>query len=172
MWLYLDISPLFSHIVKKLVQAFLTVYHEVFQALAVDGGVLFSKPLLDLGYDSIVRWKLPMPRNVFPVWQTRDSRRGPSRRSTVCGKHVPSCPAWQQWWSTMWPRPRTVPRHHGRTCWTDVTSAPHTATICLWIFRVATRSVDPPFSSCLPPSGANTYQCMIKQQLAAVDSWE
>ena len=35
-----------------LVQAFLTAYHEIFQTLAVDRGVLFLKPLLDLGYHS------------------------------------------------------------------------------------------------------------------------
>jgi hypothetical protein len=36
LWLYLDISPLFSHIVNILVQAFLTAYYEIFQTLAVD----------------------------------------------------------------------------------------------------------------------------------------
>jgi hypothetical protein len=67
MWLYLDISTSFPHIVNILVQAFLTPYHEIFQNLAVDRGVLFWKPLLDLGCDSIVRWKSPMSGDISSV---------------------------------------------------------------------------------------------------------
>jgi hypothetical protein len=43
----LDISPLFSHIVSKLVQAFVIIYVGIFQALALQGDVLLPKPFLD-----------------------------------------------------------------------------------------------------------------------------
>jgi hypothetical protein len=44
----LDISPLFFHIISKLVQALVTTYNEVSQALAVEGDIPLSKPFLDL----------------------------------------------------------------------------------------------------------------------------
>jgi hypothetical protein len=44
----LDISPLFFHIVFKLVQALFIIYDEIFQAVAVKGDVLFLKTFLDL----------------------------------------------------------------------------------------------------------------------------
>jgi hypothetical protein len=43
----MDISPLFFHVVSKFVQALVIIYDEVFQALAVEGDVLFPKPFLD-----------------------------------------------------------------------------------------------------------------------------
>jgi hypothetical protein len=52
----LDNSPLFLHIVSKLVQALVT-YDEIFQALAVEGDLL-QKPFLDLSFDCVVRLKL------------------------------------------------------------------------------------------------------------------
>jgi uncharacterized metal-binding protein len=67
MWLHFDICPLFSHTVDILLQAFLTAYHEIFQTLAVDRGVLFLKPDLDLGCDRTVRWKSPMSGDISSV---------------------------------------------------------------------------------------------------------
>jgi len=46
-------------------------------------GVLFLKPLLDLGCDSIVRWKSPMSGDTSSVPQTRDSPRRPIRGCMV-----------------------------------------------------------------------------------------
>jgi hypothetical protein len=43
----LNISPIFSHIVSKLVQALVIAYDEIFQAPAVKGHVLLPKPFLD-----------------------------------------------------------------------------------------------------------------------------
>jgi hypothetical protein len=45
-WITLDISPLFFHIVSKLVQE-LVVTYGIFQALVVEGDVLPLKPFLD-----------------------------------------------------------------------------------------------------------------------------
>jgi hypothetical protein len=41
------------------------MYYEIFQALAVEGDVLFSKPFMDLGPDGIVRWKSPASEVFF-----------------------------------------------------------------------------------------------------------
>jgi hypothetical protein len=46
-WMSLDISPLFFCIVSKLVQAFDATHDQIFQALAVEGGILLPKPFLD-----------------------------------------------------------------------------------------------------------------------------
>jgi hypothetical protein len=43
----LDISPLFFHIVSKLVQALVISYSEIFQALVVEGDILLPRPFLD-----------------------------------------------------------------------------------------------------------------------------
>jgi hypothetical protein len=43
----LDISPLLFLIVPELVQILVIIYDEIFQALAVEGDVLLSKPFLD-----------------------------------------------------------------------------------------------------------------------------
>jgi hypothetical protein len=43
----LDISPLFFHIVSKLVQELVITCDEIFQALAAEGDVLHTKPFLD-----------------------------------------------------------------------------------------------------------------------------
>jgi hypothetical protein len=43
----MGISPLFFHIISKLVQAFVVKYDEVFQALVVEGDILLLKPFLD-----------------------------------------------------------------------------------------------------------------------------
>jgi hypothetical protein len=56
----LDISPLFFLIVSKLVQACVIINDEIFQALVVEGDVLLLKPFLDLRFDGVVRWKLPI----------------------------------------------------------------------------------------------------------------
>jgi hypothetical protein len=34
------------------------MYNEIFQALAVEDGLL-QKPFLDLSFDGVIRWKLP-----------------------------------------------------------------------------------------------------------------
>jgi hypothetical protein len=56
-WMCLDISPVFSHVVSKLVQAHVTTYNETFQTLAVKGDVLLLKPFPDLGFEDVSRWK-------------------------------------------------------------------------------------------------------------------
>jgi hypothetical protein len=43
----LDISPLFLHIISKVVQALVIRYDEIFQALGVEGDILLLKPFLD-----------------------------------------------------------------------------------------------------------------------------
>jgi hypothetical protein len=63
----LDISPLFSHIVAKLIQTSVITYDEIFQALAVKD-VLLPKPFLGLGFDGVFRRKTPTSlTNVFSV---------------------------------------------------------------------------------------------------------
>jgi hypothetical protein len=61
----LDISPPFSHIVSQLVQALVITYDETFQTLAVKGDVLLTKPVLDLGFDGVVRRKSPASEVFF-----------------------------------------------------------------------------------------------------------
>jgi hypothetical protein len=46
-WMSSNISPLFFHIVSKLVQAPVITYDGIFQALVVQGDVLLLKPFLD-----------------------------------------------------------------------------------------------------------------------------
>jgi hypothetical protein len=46
----LDISPLFFHIIPKLVQALIIKHDDTLQALAVEGDILLPKPFLDLGH--------------------------------------------------------------------------------------------------------------------------
>jgi hypothetical protein len=53
----LDISPLFLHTVLKLIQALIIMYDEIFLALVLEGDVLFLTQFLDLGFDSIIRWR-------------------------------------------------------------------------------------------------------------------
>jgi hypothetical protein len=43
----LEISPVFFHIVSKLVQALVITHSEIFQALAVEVDVLLPKPFLN-----------------------------------------------------------------------------------------------------------------------------
>jgi hypothetical protein len=66
----LDISPLFLYIVSKLVPAVVITYDEIFQALAVEGDVLFHKPFLNLSIDGAVRWKSPPWRCFFSLPST------------------------------------------------------------------------------------------------------
>jgi hypothetical protein len=54
-----DISPVFFHIISKFVQAVVITHDEIFQALEVEGDALLTKPILDLGFDGVVRWKSP-----------------------------------------------------------------------------------------------------------------
>jgi hypothetical protein len=61
----LDISPLFFHIVPKLIQALVIMYDEISQALAVEGDVLLPKPFPDPGFDGVVRWKSPTSEMFF-----------------------------------------------------------------------------------------------------------
>jgi hypothetical protein len=92
MWVSSDISSLLFHIVSKLVQALVIKYDEIFQALPVGGDILLpkpfldptpptiqpqqnplgllcvwkkQKPLLDLCFDSVIRWKLPASEMLF-----------------------------------------------------------------------------------------------------------
>jgi hypothetical protein len=50
---------LFPHVHPKLVEELVIMYNEISQALAVDGDILVPKPFLDLGFDGVIRWKLP-----------------------------------------------------------------------------------------------------------------
>jgi hypothetical protein len=49
---------LFFNTVTGFVHTFVTCYDELFQALAKEGNVLLSRPLLNFGFD-VIRWKLP-----------------------------------------------------------------------------------------------------------------
>jgi hypothetical protein len=69
-WMSLDISPLFFHIVTKLIQALVIIYDEIFQAPVVEGDILFQKPFLDLGFDGVVSWKSMVLEMFFSVFQT------------------------------------------------------------------------------------------------------
>jgi hypothetical protein len=42
-------------------------YDEIFQALAVEQDVLLPKPLLNLGFDGVVRWKSPASEVLFSL---------------------------------------------------------------------------------------------------------
>jgi hypothetical protein len=64
-WIYLDISPLFFHIVLKPVQALVITYDEIFQTLAAEEDFLLTKPFLDIGFDGAVRWKSPTSETFF-----------------------------------------------------------------------------------------------------------
>jgi len=124
LWLYLYISPLFSHIVNILVQAFLTAYYEIFQTLAVDeDSCSWSRSWTSAV--TISSGGNPWCQKIFPRFKKKhDSPRGPIRGCMVGWKNVPSCPAWQRWF----------PRHRDRTCWTHITSAPQPTTVCLRMF--------------------------------------
>lgn len=50
--------------VSKLVRALVIIYDKIFRALVV-GDILLLKPFLDLGFDSVIRWKLP-DSEMFP----------------------------------------------------------------------------------------------------------
>jgi hypothetical protein len=47
MRMFLDSSPLFFHVVSKLVQALVVTYDELFCVLVIEGDVLFLKPFPD-----------------------------------------------------------------------------------------------------------------------------
>lgn len=47
MWMSLDISPLFFHMVSKLAEPLVITYNEIFWALPIEGVVLLLKPFLD-----------------------------------------------------------------------------------------------------------------------------
>jgi hypothetical protein len=47
MQISLHISPLFFHIISKLIKALVIKYDEILQALAVEGDVLLPKQFLD-----------------------------------------------------------------------------------------------------------------------------
>jgi hypothetical protein len=63
----LDISPLFFHIVSKLVQALVTTY-EIFEALAIEGDILLPKPFLDPTPPAVQPTLSPL--GLPSVWQT------------------------------------------------------------------------------------------------------
>jgi hypothetical protein len=52
----LDISPLFFHVVPRLLQALFITYDEISQALAV-GDVLLPKSFQVLSFGGVVRWQ-------------------------------------------------------------------------------------------------------------------
>jgi hypothetical protein len=60
MQICLDISLVFFHIIPKHAEAHVMTYDEVSQAPAVEGDILFLKRFLDLGFDGVIRWKLPL----------------------------------------------------------------------------------------------------------------
>jgi hypothetical protein len=53
-------------------------YDEIFQALAVERYLLFSKPHLDLSFDNVIRWKL-LTSDTFLVHQHRKVQSGQVR---------------------------------------------------------------------------------------------
>jgi hypothetical protein len=61
-WIYLDICPVFFHLVPRLVQAVVITYYEIFQVLAVEGDILLPKPFLDLSFYAVVKW-------ISPAWE-------------------------------------------------------------------------------------------------------
>jgi hypothetical protein len=54
-WVCSDVSPLFFHVVLKLVQALFIRNDEIFQVLAVEENVLLLKPFLNLGTGGVAR---------------------------------------------------------------------------------------------------------------------
>jgi hypothetical protein len=54
----LAICPLFFQTVRKLVQALVITYDEIYQALVIEGDVLLSKPFPELGFDGVVKCDL------------------------------------------------------------------------------------------------------------------
>jgi hypothetical protein len=82
----LDVSPLFFHIISKLVQALVITYDETFQALAVEGGVLPPTPFLDphpptveprlcpLGPSLVWETEETSPKPAISIWRHRQSR--------------------------------------------------------------------------------------------------
>lgn len=84
MFLYQSFNFSYSH--HGSVICFITscIYSQIFQALAINGEVLFSKPLLDLGngFFGLLNWE----------------SEGASRSNTVGGEHGPNvsrCPVGQ-----------------------------------------------------------------------------
>jgi hypothetical protein len=72
----LDISPLFFHIVSKLVQALVITYDEIFKALATEDNDQPPKSILDLGFDSVIRWKLPASEMFFQFAEHMEVQEG------------------------------------------------------------------------------------------------
>jgi hypothetical protein len=62
------ISPLFFHIILYLIQALVTTYDEILQALVVEGDVLLLEPFLD-PTSPTVQARLG-PFGLSQVWQT------------------------------------------------------------------------------------------------------
>jgi hypothetical protein len=63
--IYLDIIPLFYHMVSKLVQALVIIHYEIFQALAAGGNVLLPQSFLDQSLISHSPEACPLKFHVF-----------------------------------------------------------------------------------------------------------
>jgi hypothetical protein len=67
--IFLDISPLFFHIVSKLVQAPVIIYDEIFHARVVEGDIPLPKPFLD---PTLPTTQLQLsPHGLSCNWQTK-----------------------------------------------------------------------------------------------------
>jgi hypothetical protein len=86
----LDISPLFFHLASKLVQALVITYDK--------------QPFLDLGFDGVVRWKLPasemffqFPKYVKVQWGQVGTGRwvGVGSRNGCDSRTSPTARAWK-----------------------------------------------------------------------------
>jgi hypothetical protein len=65
------------------------VYNEIFQALMVEGDIMLSKPLLDLGFDRINRCKSPIFKRFLKFSKRTEIQRGKVRNVWQMGKMLP-----------------------------------------------------------------------------------
>jgi hypothetical protein len=74
----LDVSPLFFHVVSRLVQALVITYDEIFQVLVVEGAVLLLRLFLDPTLPTVQPQLSPL--GLSRVWQTEKK----SPRLVIC----------------------------------------------------------------------------------------
>jgi hypothetical protein len=81
--------------VTKLVLALVMAYDEIFQALAADGDIPFSKPHLDPSFDNVITRKL-LSSEMSSNLPTQENPKRPSQGCMVAGEHA-RCPV-GKWW--------------------------------------------------------------------------
>jgi hypothetical protein len=79
----LDISPLFFHIVSKLVQALFITYDEIFQALAAERDVLLPKPFLYLTPPPYGPHSAPLDYRVFGKLKLKLKKKKKTRKPAI-----------------------------------------------------------------------------------------